>query len=158
MPPPWAASLPGRLPISSTFCLYRPGGDELDLARISGMPKFSGSIFHALNHRPSPAGPPPRWERNTRRPLYRHPPGRRYLGGGSPAGRVVDVNNALNVGRTFSPERAGVAGGDLVVSLQRQHTLAELQKRLVGQGHGGLPAPMTGVPQQRWLAATKRLP
>lgn len=113
--------------------------DELsDLARISGMPEIQRrSIFHALNQK---AG--------ARRAAAEA--GKEYeqanfivvhLGGGISVGahlrgRVVDVNNALNGDGPFSPERAGgLPVGDLVkLCYSGKYTLAELQKRLVGQG------------------------
>lgn len=113
--------------------------DELEpLARISGVPGIERkSIFHALN------------QKAVARRIAREM-GKRYeevhfivahMGGGisvgaHKAGRVVDVNNALDGEGPFSPERAGtVPAGDLVrLCFSGRHTQEEIRRMLVGKG------------------------
>ncbi|MFW5744627.1 MAG: butyrate kinase [Spirochaetota bacterium] len=113
--------------------------DELDeLARLSGLPDLPRrSIFHALNQKSA--------AREACRRL-----GRSYessnlivahMGGGVSvgahrAGRVVDVNNALDGEGPFSPERAGtLPAGQLVdLVLSGRHTEAEIRRMITGAG------------------------
>jgi len=113
--------------------------DELSpLARRSGLPDLPRrSIFHALNQKAT--------ARKAAAAL-----GRRYedctlvvahLGGGTSvglheAGRVVDVNNALDGEGPFAIERAGTvpAGDWMRYVLARQHEGVDLQALLTGRG------------------------
>lgn len=113
--------------------------DELDeLARLSGLPDLPRrSIFHALNQKSA--------AREACRQL-----GRSYessnlvvahMGGGVSvgahrAGRVVDVNNALDGEGPFSPERAGtLPAGQLVdLVLSGRHTETEIRRMITGAG------------------------
>ncbi|MCX7028859.1 MAG: butyrate kinase [Spirochaetes bacterium] len=113
--------------------------DEMSpLARCSGLPDLPRrSIFHALNQKAT--------ARKAAAAL-----GRRYdectlvvahLGGGTSvglheAGRVVDVNNALDGEGPFAIERAGTlpAGDWLRYILARQHGGIDLQALLTGRG------------------------
>ncbi|MBN2793829.1 MAG: butyrate kinase [Clostridia bacterium] len=117
--------------------------DELeDVARISGMPEIERkSIFHALN------------QKAVARRLA-HELDKSYsdlnlivahLGGGisvgaHKAGRVVEVNNALDGDGPFSPERSGgVPIGDLAkLCFSGKYTHAEIKKMI--KGSGGLNA------------------
>lgn len=113
--------------------------DELDdIARFSGHPELPNiSIFHALNQKAV-----------ARR--YAREVGKKYedmnlvvvhLGGGISigahrAGKVVDVNNALDGDGPFSPERTGTlpvaALADLCYS--GKYTLPEMKKFITGKG------------------------
>lgn len=113
--------------------------DELDeLARVSGHKLFSRiSIFHALNQKAVAR----RWCREN---------GKRYeeanvivahMGGGvsvglHKAGRVVDVNNALNGEGPFSPERSGTLPALQLARLcfSGKYTEKEVAKMISGQG------------------------
>jgi butyrate kinase len=113
--------------------------DEMSpLARCSGLPDLPRrSIFHALNQKAT--------ARKAAVAL-----GRRYedctlvvahLGGGTSvglheAGRVVDVNNALDGEGPFAIERAGTvpAGDWMRYVLARQHEGVDLQAQLTGRG------------------------
>ena len=113
--------------------------DELsDLARISGLPEIQRrSIFHALNQKAGARRAATEAGKDYEQANFIVV----HLGGGISVGahlrgRVVDVNNALNGDGPFSPERAGgLPVGDLIqLCYNGKYTLAELQKRLVGQG------------------------
>jgi butyrate kinase len=113
--------------------------DELsDLARVSGHKLFQRiSIFHALNQKAVAR----RWCREN---------GQRYdeaniivahMGGGvsvglHQAGRVVDVNNALNGEGPFSPERSGTLPTLQLAKLcfSGKYTEKEVSKMIAGQG------------------------
>jgi len=109
-----------------------------DWARISGIPEIKRrSIFHALNHKHS--------ARLAAREL-----GKKYeevnlivchLGGGISiaahrAGKVVDVNNALNGEGPIAPERAGtMPAWDLVeLALSGKYGKDDIKKMLTGKG------------------------
>ncbi|MBN2900071.1 MAG: butyrate kinase, partial [Clostridia bacterium] len=112
---------------------------EMDeVARVSGMPELSRkSIFHALNQKAV-----------ARRAAKEK--GHKYeemnlivahMGGGvsvgaHKAGRVVDVNNALDGDGPFSPERAGgLPVGDIVkLAFSGKYTHDEIKKLIKGQG------------------------
>ncbi|MDP4143655.1 MAG: butyrate kinase [Bacillota bacterium] len=113
--------------------------DELDdVARISGIPEIERkSIFHALNQKAVAK-------------RYAKENGKNYeeinlivthMGGGTSvgahkAGRVVDVNNALDGEGPFSPERSGgVPIGDLVkLCFSGEYTHDEIKKKINGKG------------------------
>lgn len=113
--------------------------DEMeDIARISGMPEIERkSIFHALNQKAVAK-------------RYAKENGKKYedtnvivahMGGGvsvgaHKAGRIVDVNNALDGEGPFSPERSGgVPIGDLVkLCFSGKYTLDEIKKKINGKG------------------------
>lgn len=113
--------------------------DELtDVARISGIPEIERkSIFHALNQKAVAK-------------RYAKENGKKYeelnlivahMGGGvsvgaHKAGKVVDVNNALDGEGPFSPERAGgLPVGDLVkMCFSGKYTLEDIEKKINGKG------------------------
>jgi len=113
--------------------------DEMeDVARVSGMPEIDRiCIFHALNQKAVAK-------------RYAKENGKKYedfnlivahMGGGisvgaHKAGRVIDVNNALDGEGPFSPERSGgVPIGDLVkLCYSGKYTLAEMKKKINGKG------------------------
>lgn len=113
--------------------------DELQpSARLTGIPEIGRiSIFHALNSKAVSR-------------KYATSVGRHYedlnlivvhLGGGISvgahrAGRVVDVNNALNGDGPFSPERAGTIPADQLAELcfSGQYNLKQIKKMLNGKG------------------------
>lgn len=117
--------------------------DEMDdVARISGMPELERkSIFHALNQKAV--------ARRLAKDLNREYSDLNlivaHLGGGisvgaHKAGRVVEVNNALDGDGPFSPERSGgVPIGDLAkLCFSGKYTHAEIKKMI--KGNGGLNA------------------
>lgn len=113
--------------------------DEMEeIARISGMPEIERkSIFHALNQKAVAK-------------RYAKENGKKYeatnvivahMGGGvsvgaHKAGKIVDVNNALDGEGPFSPERSGgVPIGDLVkLCFSGKYTLDEIKKKINGKG------------------------
>ena len=113
--------------------------DEMEeVARVSGMPEIARiSIFHALNQKAVAK-------------RYAKENGKKYedfnlivahMGGGisvgaHKAGRVIDVNNALDGEGPYSPERSGgVPIGDLVkLCYSGNYTLAEMKKKINGKG------------------------
>jgi butyrate kinase len=113
--------------------------DEMDeLARITGLPEFKRkSIFHALNQRIA--------AREAARQLGTHYEACTlivaHLGGGISvgahrAGRVVDVNNALDGEGPFSPERSGtLPAGDLVrYCFAGNMDMKTITRRISGEG------------------------
>jgi butyrate kinase len=117
--------------------------DELEaVARISGMPELERkSIFHALNQKAVArrlAGDLNKSYSDLNLIVA-------HLGGGisvgaHKAGRVVEVNNALDGDGPFSPERSGgVPIGDLAkLCFSGKYTHAEIKKMI--KGNGGLNA------------------
>lgn len=113
--------------------------DELDeVARLSGVPELPRkSIFHALNQKAVAK-------------RYAKEVGKKYedlslivchMGGGvsvgaHKAGRIIEVNNALDGEGAFSPERSGtVPAGDLVrMCFSGKYTKEEILKKLTGKG------------------------
>ena len=113
--------------------------DELaDVARMSGTPDIPRvSKFHALNQKAVAK-------------RYGKESGKGYenlnlvvvhMGGGVSVGahnhgKVVDVNNALDVDGPFSPERAGsVPAGDLIkLCFSGKYSEAEVYSKIVGKG------------------------
>ena len=113
--------------------------DEMeDVARISGMPEIQRRcISHPLNQKAV-----------ARRYAKEH--GKKYdeinvivahMGGGisvgaHKAGRIIDVNNALDGEGPFSPERSGgVPVGDLVkLCFSGKYTYEEMKKKITGKG------------------------
>src|SRR5512133_305102 len=113
--------------------------DELQpIARISGHPEIERiSIFHALNQKAVAR-------------VYASSVGKKYedlnrivahMGGGvsvgaHKAGRVIDVNNALNGDGPFSPERSGgLPAGQLVdLCFSGRFSHDELKSMLTGKG------------------------
>lgn len=113
--------------------------DELeDVARVSGMPELQRkSIFHALNQK-AVARRAAKEKGSTYEELNLIVA---HMGGGvsvgaHKAGRVVDVNNALDGDGPFSPERAGgLPVGDMVkLAFSGKYTHGEIKKLLKGQG------------------------
>jgi len=117
--------------------------DEMeDFARFSGIPELPRmSIFHALNQKAVA-------RRHARSKECKYEDLNliiAHLGGGvsvgaHKAGRVVDVNNALNGDGPFSPERSGgVPAGQLVnMCFSGKYEKADIMKKL--KGAGGLVA------------------
>lgn len=113
--------------------------DELDdIARISGLPEIERtSIFHALNQKAVAK-------------RFAKESGKKYedlnlivvhMGGGvsvgaHKAGKVVDVNNALDGEGPFSPERSGglPVGGLMKMCFSGKYTYAEMKKKVTGKG------------------------
>lgn len=147
-----AVDLASMIPGCRAFIADPVVVDELDpVARISGSPLLPRiSIFHALNHKAV--------ARNFAREM-----GVPYeslnlivchLGGGvsvgaHKAGRVVDVNNALDGEGPFAPERAGTlpAGQLIDLCFSGEYTCDELKRMISGQA--GLTAHLhtTDVPE-----------
>lgn len=113
--------------------------DELmDVARISGLPELERkSIFHALNQKAVAK-------------RYAKEIGKKYeeinvivahMGGGisvgaHKAGKIIDVNNALDGDGPFSPERSGgLPTGDLAkMCFSGKYTLEDIKKKINGKG------------------------
>ncbi|WP_055668807.1 butyrate kinase [Desnuesiella massiliensis] len=113
--------------------------DEMeDIARISGMPEIERkSIFHALNQKAVAK----RYAKENSKKYEDTNVIVAHMGGGvsvgaHKAGRIVDVNNALDGEGPFSPERSGgVPIGDLVkLCFSGKYTLDEIKKKINGKG------------------------
>lgn len=113
--------------------------DEMEaVARISGMPEIERkSIFHALNQKAVAK----RYAKECNKDYNELNLIVAHLGGGisvgaHKAGRVVDVNNALDGEGPFSPERSGgVPVGDLVkLCFSGKYSEAEIKKMITGKG------------------------
>lgn len=113
--------------------------DELDdVARLSGLPGLPRrSIFHALNQKSAAREACRRLglSYESSNLIVAH------LGGGVSvgahrAGRVVDVNNALDGEGPFSPERAGTlpAGQLVTLVLSGEHEEKEIRRMITGRG------------------------
>ena len=112
--------------------------EMIDVARISGIPEIERkSIFHALNQKAVAK-------------RYAKEIGKKYeeinlivahMGGGisvgaHEAGKVIDVNNALDGDGPFSPERSGgLPVGDLAkMCFSGEYTLDDIKKKINGKG------------------------
>ena len=113
--------------------------DELEeVARISGIPEIERiSIFHALNQKAVAK----RYACEVNKKYEGVNVIVAHLGGGisvgaHKAGRVIDVNNALDGEGPFSPERSGgLPVGDLVkLCFSGKYTYDEIKKKINGQG------------------------
>jgi butyrate kinase len=113
--------------------------DEMqDEARISGIPEIERkSIFHALNQKAVAK----RYAKENNKKYNEINLIVTHMGGGvsvgaHKAGRVVDVNNALDGEGPFSPERSGgLPIGDLMkLCYSGKYTLEEMQKKISGKG------------------------
>lgn len=113
--------------------------DEMEeVARVSGMPEIERkSIFHALNQKAVAK----RYAKESNKDYNELNLIVAHLGGGisvgaHKAGRVVDVNNALDGEGPFSPERSGgVPVGDLVkLCFSGKYSEAEIKKMITGKG------------------------
>lgn len=113
--------------------------DEMEeVARVSGMPEIERkSIFHALNQKAVAK----RYAKECNKDYSELNLIVAHLGGGisvgaHKAGRVVDVNNALDGEGPFSPERSGgVPVGDLVkLCFSGKYSEAEIKKMITGKG------------------------
>ncbi len=113
--------------------------DEMDeVARITGLPQIQRrSIFHALNQRATAR------RHCTERGLSYENSNFVvvHMGGGISvaahrAGRIVDVNNAIDGDGPFAPERAGaLPAGDVArMCFSGEYTHAEIKKLLAGKG------------------------
>jgi len=109
-----------------------------EVARVSGMPEIERkSIFHALNQKAVAK----RYAKENNKDYNELNLIVAHLGGGisvgaHKAGRVVDVNNALDGEGPFSPERSGgVPVGDLVkLCFSGKYSEAEIKKMITGKG------------------------
>jgi butyrate kinase len=128
-----------QIPNAQAFIADPVVTDELeDVARYAGHPKFERrSIFHALN------------QKATAR-LHAKTMGVNYeelrlvvahLGGGISVGahkngRVIDVNNALDGGGAFSPERSGSLPVGQVIDMcfSGQFSKDQIKRMVVGEG------------------------
>lgn len=113
--------------------------DEMEkVARISGMPEIERiSIFHALNQKAVAK----RFAKENGKNYNELNLIVAHMGGGisvgaHKAGRVVDVNNALDGEGPFSPERSGgLPVGDLVkMCFSGKYTIDEIKKKINGKG------------------------
>ncbi len=113
--------------------------DEMDdIARLSGMPELPRiSIFHALNQKAVAR----RYAEEVEKKYEELNLIVVHMGGGisigaHKAGRVVDVNNALDGDGPFSPERSGgvPSGGLAKLCFSGTYTLGEIKKKLKGKG------------------------
>ena len=113
--------------------------DEMtDVARISGMPEIERvSIFHALNQKAVAK----RYAQENNKNYEELNLIVAHMGGGvsvgaHKAGRVIDVNNALDGEGPFSPERSGgLPVGDLVkMCFSGKYTLEDIKKKINGKG------------------------
>ncbi len=112
--------------------------EMIDVARISGLPEIERkSIFHALNQKAVAK-------------RYAKEIGKKYeeinlivahMGGGvsvgaHEAGKVIDVNNALDGEGPFSPERSGgLPVGDLTkMCFSGKYTIEDIKKKINGKG------------------------
>ena len=112
--------------------------EMMDVARISGIPEIERkSIFHALNQKAVAK-------------RYAKEIGKKYeelnlivahMGGGisvgaHKAGKVIDVNNALDGDGPFSPERSGgLPVGDLVkMCFSGKYSIEDIKKKINGKG------------------------
>ena len=113
--------------------------DELDdVARLSGLPELPRrSIFHALNQKSAAREACRRLglDYESSNLIVAHMGGGVSVGAHR-AGRVVDVNNALDGEGPFSPERAGtVPAGQLVtLALSGEHEERAIRRMLTGAG------------------------
>jgi len=112
--------------------------EMMDVARVSGFPEIERkSIFHALNQKAVAK-------------RYAKEKGKKYeeinlivahMGGGisvgaHKAGKIIDVNNALDGEGPFSPERSGgLPVGDLAkMCFSGKYTLEDIKKKINGKG------------------------
>jgi butyrate kinase len=134
-----ADDLANQIPNCQAFIADPVVVDELnDVARFSGHPKLKRySIFHALNHKAIARA-------------YARLINRKYedlnliiahMGGGisvgaHQAGRVIDVNQALDGDGPFSPERSGTlpAGSLAKLCFEDGITLDKIKEMITGQG------------------------
>lgn len=113
--------------------------DEMEeVARISGAPEIERiSIFHALNQKAVAK----RYAKDVNKKYEELNVIVAHMGGGvsvgaHKAGKVVDVNNALDGEGPFSPERSGgLPVGDLVkLCFSGKYTYDEIKKMINGKG------------------------
>lgn len=133
-----AAELAENIPNCKSFIADPGVVDELeDIARVSGSPLLPRiSIFHALNQKAIAR----RFAKEQNKSYESLNLIVVHLGGGisvgvHKAGRVIDVNNALDGEGPFSPERAGTlpAGQLIDLCFSGKYTQQELKKRISGQ-------------------------
>jgi butyrate kinase len=113
--------------------------DEMEeIARLSGIPELPRkSIFHALNQKAVAK----RYSKENSKNYEDINIIVAHMGGGVSVGahkkgKIVDVNNALDGGGAFSPERSGgVPSGDLArMCFSGKYTLEEILKKITGKG------------------------
>lgn len=112
--------------------------EMMDVARISGMPEIERiSIFHALNQKAVAK----RYAKENSKKYEEINLIVAHMGGGisvgaHKAGKVIDVNNALDGDGPFSPERSGgLPVGDLTkMCFSGKYTLEDIKKMINGKG------------------------
>ncbi|MBU3188539.1 butyrate kinase [Clostridium bowmanii] len=112
--------------------------EMMDVARISGLPEIERkSIFHALNQKAVAK----RYAKEIDKKYEELNLIVAHMGGGvsvgaHKAGKVVDVNNALDGDGPFSPERAGgLPVGDLSkMCFSGKYTVEDIRKMINGKG------------------------
>ncbi|MGH4120605.1 butyrate kinase [Clostridium sp.] len=112
--------------------------EMMDVARISGMPEIERrSIFHALNQKAVAK----RYAKENSKKYEDINLIVAHMGGGisvgaHKAGKVIDVNNALDGEGPFSPERSGgLPVGDLVkMCFSGKYTIEDIVKKINGKG------------------------
>ncbi len=134
-----AADIAAETPSAKAYIADPVVVDELiDAARVTGHPDMERkSIFHALNQKAVARACAEQMGRTYEEMnlIVAHMGGGISVGAHR-AGRVIDVNNALDGEGPFSPERAGsLPAGDLVaLCFSGNYTQAEVKKMLVGKG------------------------
>lgn len=112
--------------------------EMMDVARISGMPEIERiSIFHALNQKAVAK----RYAKENSKKYEEINLIVAHMGGGisvgaHKAGKVIDVNNALDGDGPFSPERSGgLPVGDLAkMCFSGKYTFEDIKKKINGKG------------------------
>jgi butyrate kinase len=112
--------------------------EMMDVARISGMPEIERiSVFHALNQKAVAK----RYAKENSKKYEEINLIVAHMGGGisvgaHKAGKVIDVNNALDGDGPFSPERSGgLPVGDLVkMCFSGKYTIEDIKTKINGKG------------------------
>ncbi|MBK5240827.1 butyrate kinase [Clostridium sp.] len=112
--------------------------EMMDVARISGMPEIERiSVFHALNQKAVAK----KYAKENNKKYEEVNLIVAHMGGGisvgaHKAGKVIDVNNALDGEGPFSPERSGgLPAGDLVkMCFSGKYTIEDIKKKINGKG------------------------
>jgi len=112
--------------------------EMMDVARISGIPEIERkSIFHALNQKAVAK----RYAKEIDKKYEELNLIVAHMGGGisvgaHKAGKVIDVNNALDGDGPFSPERSGgLPVGDLVkMCFSGKYSIEDIKKKINGKG------------------------
>ena len=134
-----ADDIASSLPAAAAYIVDPVVVDELQpLARISGHPEIERrSIFHALNQKAVARIYAASLKRNYEdlNLIIAHMGGGVSIGAHR-AGRVIDVNNALNGDGPFSPERSGgLPAGQLAdLCFSGRYSHAEIKSMITGKG------------------------